>query len=688
MNPLLQTFDTPHASYPFEKIKPEDFASAFDLAIEQHYKEIDEIASDNEQPSFSNTILAIERSGRLLDKVSSAFFNLLHANSNDYLEELQESIVPKLSALASQLNLNESIFKKVKSLWDQREKLGLDKEEMRLLYNNYEGFIHSGALLDPDKKEKLKELNERISSTTAKFGQNVLRDSKRYRLHIEQSEQVKGMPQTVLNIAAEKARSEGKQSGWLFDLSGPSFTAFMMHCPIAELRKEMYMAKMQVGAANNEYNNEANIRSIVNTRLEKAKLLGYKSYAEYALKHRMLKKASEVEQLLDDLLGSDEAFKAKALAEIDEISQWLKQEKMAAGLPLEIWDWSYWAQKYKEAQYQFDDEELRPYFELSNVLQGVWHLAGRLYGLRFVESQEYQRYHPDVRTFEVYDHDDSFLAVLYTDFFPRDNKQSGAWMSSLIDQEEGIRPQIMIVMNFTPATQECPSLLTLGEVNTLLHEFGHALHGMLSQCRFASLSGTSVARDFVELPSQIMENWLDEKEFLDSFARHYQTGEALPQALLDKVLASRNYLIGYATCRQLSFGYLDMAWHGIEQALPSDCSIKEYESTAWQKAQILPPSPEEAVMSCSFNHIFSGGYAAGYYGYKWAEVLEADAYSLFQEHGIFDREIATKFRKEILEKGDTEEAMDLFVAFRGRKPEIKALLTKQGIAIERDSKAD
>lgn len=678
MNPFLQPFDTPFGSYPFDEISIADFKEAFAYALAEKRAEADAIINSTEPPTFANTILALELCGEKLELVCGAFFNLLHADSNDELMNLSQEIMPELTRLSTDIALSEPLFGRIRTVWESDEKEKLSEEEKRLLYNCYRGFVDSGALLPTEKKDRLRTLSEEMSMASLTFGQNVLKDEKRYKLHLSDPAAVAGMPETALALASEKARREGYTYGWLFDLSAPSYFAFMKHCPDGNLRRQMYEAKMCVGFVDNEYNNEALVRRMVNGRLEEARLLGYDTFAHFALHDRMAKNPKAVQELLDKLL---DAYKPKATQELEMIRQWAADKiSEADNFTIQPWDWAYFSEQYKQAHYDLDDEMMRPYFELGRFTRGIFGLANRLYGLHFSERTDVPVYHPDVEVYEVSDEDGSYIGLLYTDFFPREGKQNGAWMNNLRDQSEHQHPHIIIVMNFTPPSADKPSLLTAGEVETFLHEFGHALHGMLSKCRFSSLSGTSVARDFVELPSQIMENWLTEKEFLDTFARHYITDEPMPRELVEKLLSARNYLAASGACRQLSFGYLDMAWHGLSAPVDDKLDIKAFEEAAWSKALILPPSPPNAVMSTAFGHIFSGGYAAGYYGYKWAEVLDADAFAAFKEAGIFDREVAGRFRREILERGDTADAMELYVAFRGHEPDIAPLLKRTGLA--------
>lgn len=679
MNPIFQVYNTPYGAYPFELIKEEHYRDAFREAIAEKRTEIESIIENEEEPSFENTILALERAGAKMELVSGIFYNLLHAHSNDELMAISEELVPELSQLSTDILFSEPLFKRIKVVYDKREDLGLDEEELRLLVNCYEGFAENGANLDAEHKARLEALSMELSQATLLYGQNNLKDQKRYKLYVSCSDDVEGLPNSLLHLSSERAKQEGYSEGWLFDLTAPSYFPFMQHCRNRELRRQMYIAKMSVGAAGDEFDNRALIRQIVNGRLEEAQILGYPTFAHYALHKRMAKTPDAVYRLLDQL---QDAYRPKADEELKEITAFAKQE----GFNDEMmpWDWAFWSEQYKQKFYNLEDELFRPYFALDNVISAVFNLATTLYGLKFVERKDIPVYHSDVKAFEVKDEDGSYLGLLYTDFFPRDGKRSGAWMSNFQEQyhdANGVdhRPHIVLVMNFTPPTGDKPALLTAGEVHTFLHEFGHAMHGMLSKVRFGSLSGTGVARDFVELPSQIMENWLAQREWLMSFAKHYETGEAIPEELLERSKKARHFLVGYSCLRQLSFGYLDMAWHSIEAPLDESLDVKRYEDNAWRKAMVLPDAPDSCIMSTSFGHIFSGGYSAGYYGYKWAEVLDADAFALFKERGIFDRATAQSFRDNILSQGDKREPMELYVAFRGGEPTIEALLRRDGI---------
>lgn len=678
MNSLLQPTTTAHGAYPFDKIQVEDFREAFSLAIEEKEQEIKALIASEEQPTFTNTIVALERSGTKLEWVSGVFFNLLHAAATDELMAISQEITPRLSALSSFITLSDPLFDRIRTVWERRERLGLDAEDLRLLERTYEGFTERGALLPADKKERLKAIQARMSELSLTFSQNNLKDQQRFRLHITDQHTLTGMPETSLRSAEALAREEGK-SGWVFTLAAPSFFPFMQHCPEGKLREEMYRAKMMVGAASDEYDNRELIQELVNLRLEYAQLLGAKTYAEKALRLRMARTPEAVYQLLDELLT---AYHPIAEEELRRVETFAKEHGHTE--PLQPWDWSYWAQQYQKAYYELDEEMLRPYFELTKVSEAVLGLATTLYGIHFTPRPELPVYHPDVRAYEVTDADGSYLGLLYTDFFPREGKQSGAWMNNLQEQYhtasgEDHRPHIVLVMNFTPPTEGHPALLTPGEVRTFLHEFGHALHGMFASARYSSLSGTNVVRDFVELPSQLMENWLDERSWLLTFARHYETGESLPEDLIQRMERAKHFLVGYAACLQLSFGYLDMAWHTITEPLSEGLDTKAFEEEAWQRATLLAPSPAPCQMSTSFGHIFSGGYAAGYYGYKWAEVLDADAFAAFQEEGIFSRATAERFRREVLSQGDKRDAEQLYEAFRGKAPTVDALLRRDGV---------
>ena len=674
-NPFYAKYNTPHETPPFDKIKTEHFVPAFEKGIEEHQKEIDLIVENSEPATFQNTIEAMENSGELLDKVSNVFFNLLSAESNDEMMELSQGLSPKLSEHSNNINLNEKLFKKVKTVYENRLTSDLNPEQIRLTEKVYEGFESSGANLSDEDKDTYRKLSMELSKRTLDFGQNNLKETIKYNMLLTDETDLAGLPESVLDAAAAKAKSKDKK-GWMFDLSAPSYIGFMKYSTQRNLREKLYMAYNTKNVNGGEFDNQDNVKEIVKLRLEIAKLLGYDNFAEYALKHRMAKNANSVYDLLNQLA---EAYLPVAKAEVDDVKKFAS-EMEGKSMDIQPWDWTFYADKLKDARFDLNDELTRPYFELENVKKGVFGLAADLYGLKFVKNNEIPVYHSEVEAFDVVDENNNFVAVLFTDFHPRDGKQSGAWMTSYKGQfmKDGIdsRPHISIVMNFTRPTESKPALLTFDEVNTFLHEFGHALHGMLAKTTYESLSGTSVYRDFVELPSQIMENWLVEKEYLDKFAFHYQTGEKMPVELVQKIIDASNYNVGYATLRQLSFGYLDMAWHTLDK--PEIFDIRQFEQKAMQPVQLLPIVPQ-ASMSTAFGHIFSGGYAAGYYSYKWAEVLDADAFSVFKKNGIFNKETAQSFREKILEKGNTADPMELYIKFKGSEPTVSALLERTGI---------
>lgn len=676
-NPFFEKYKTPFETPPFDKIKTGHYEPAFEEGIKQLNAEIENIANSNQPATFENTIVAIEHAGKLLDNVSNAFFNVLSAEANDEMMDISQRISPKLSESSNNIYLNEKLFSRVKSVYDQKDKLNLSTEDAKLLDETYEAFKIQGATLNPEDKEKYRKLSTDLSILTLKFDQNALKDKNRFELLITNEDELAGLPESAKEAAAITAKAKGKE-GWLFTLSAPSYTPFMRYSDRRDLREKMYREFMSIGNKGDEYDNKEIVKQIANIRLNIANLMGFKDFADYNLKHTMAKNQSNVYKLLNQLL---EAYKPVAINEYNAVQGFaIGQEK--ENITIMPWDWSYYSEKLKDIRFNINDEMTRPYFELNNVKKGVFGLATQLYGITFKENKKIPVYHPEVQAYEVYDADGKFLSVLYTDFFPRDGKQSGAWMNNIKPQYKenangkDSRPQIIIVMNFTRPTDTKPSLLTFDEVNTLLHEFGHALHGMFANGTYASLSGTSVYRDFVELPSQIMENWLTEKEFLDQIAVHYQTGEKIPQDMIQKLIDASNFNAGYFCCRQLSFGLLDMAWHTI--TTPFEGDVVAFEKQAWKPAQILPDIPG-TLMSTSFGHIFSGGYSAGYYGYKWAEVLDADAFAAFKAAGIFNKEVAKSFRDNILSKGGTEDPAVLYKRFRRQEPTIDALLIRNGI---------
>ena len=677
MNPFFSNYNTPHGTVPFHLIKLEHFEPAIREGIKQQQAEIEAITAQTEAPTFENTIEAFERSGRLLERATTVFENLMSAETNDEMQELAKTLMPLLSEHANNISLNEALFHRVKAVYDQREALNLSTEQFRLLEDTYVGFARNGANLEGKDKETYRSLTNQLSLLTLQFSENLLKETNDYQLHITEADQLAGLPESSKAAAQETAHEKGLE-GWVFTLQAPSYMPFMMYAEKRELRKELYMAYNTKCTHENSANNFEIVRQLVNLRLQLAQLLGYHTYADYKLERRMAENATNVYQLLDDLL---EAYTPTALKEVEAVKA-IAKELDGADFELMPWDWSYYSHKLKERIFQFDSEQLRPYFELSNVIKGVFGLATRLYGITFKENKEIPVYHPDVKAYEVYDKDGSYLAVLLTDFHPRSGKQGGAWMTSYKGQwkdpqtGENSRPHVSLVMNFSKPTKEKPALLTFGEVETFLHEFGHSLHEIFANTTYQSLSGTNVYWDFVEMPSQFMENFATQKEFLHTFARHYQTGELIPDDLVQRVIDSSNFNVAYACLRQLSFGLLDMAWY--TRTTPFEGDVISYEREAWKRAQVLPQA-EGTCMSVQFSHIFAGGYAAGYYSYKWAEVLDADAFALFKEKGIFNQEVAASLRENVLSRGGTEHPMTLYKRFRGQAPTIDALLIRNGI---------
>ena len=674
VNPLLEEFKTPHETAPFPEIKNKHFLPAFREAIKAGEAEVTAIAENPAEPTFENTVEALERTGRLIARTMGIFFNLISAETSDELQQTAQEVSPLLTKYQNDITLNPVLFERVKSVYNQKENLRLSPEQQTLLENTYLNFVRKGANLSDADKEKFRRISTELSTLSLKFGENVLKETNNYEMHITDKTKLSGLPESALEAAAAKAKSNNKE-GWVFDITMPSYMPFMKFADNRDLRKELYLAYMSKSFKGNEFDNRENIRKMVNLRLEMAKLLGYKNYADYALERRMAMNQDGVYKLLEDLY---DASYSVALKEKDEINEFAG--KSGFNEVIMPWDWTYYSEKLKEEKFDLNDEMLKPYFELNKVMDGVFGLATELFGITFKPNNEIPVYNAEVVPYEVYDADGSFLAVFYTDFHPRPGKQGGAWMNDFKSQwkENGTdsRPHITNVMNFTRPTETKPALLTFNEVETFMHEFGHALHGILANSTYSSLSGTSVYRDFVELPSQIMENWAVEKAFLDRFAAHYETGEPSPSELVEKIKASQNYLAGYLSIRQLGFGYLDMAWHTLEK--PFDSEVKQFEEDAWKKTQIFPVI-DEACMSTQFSHLFAGGYGAGYYSYKWAEVLDADAFSLFKEKGLFNKEVAASFRKNILEKGGTEHPMVLYKRFRGHEPKVDALLERSGL---------
>ncbi len=685
VNPFFQPYNTPHDTVPFDRIRLEDFEEAFMEGIRRDNEQIEKTINNPEKPTFDNTIINTEEDEGyydLLSRVSTVFFNLLSAETNDEMDALAQKMQPILTQHANDVRLNPQLFERIRKVHLHHRHL--TPEEKMLLDNCYDGFVRSGALLDEDGKQRLRQLTEEASMLSLQFSQNLLKENKAFTLEITDEAQLDGLPETAREAAAlawQEAKSQEPtakgQQGWLFTLDMPSYSPFMTYSTQRELRKQMYMARNTVCTHDNSENNLAICQRLVNLRREIAQLLGYKTYADYVLKRRMASNTRGVYKLLNDLIT---AYKPTAIKEREELKKSLPQPLQKEG-GMKPWDSAFYTHKLQMKKYNIDQEMLRPYFELSKVISGVFGLANKLYGITFKENKDIPVYHPDVKAYEVFDKDGSYLAVFYADFHPRKGKQGGAWMTEyqgqFIDKKgENVRPHVSVVMNLTKPTAEKPALLTLGEVETFLHEFGHSLHGMFANTRFESLSGTNVWWDFVELPSQFMENYAVEKEFLRTFAFHYQTGEPLPDELINRIVKSRNFMAATACLRQVSFGLLDMAYYTKKDEFKDD--IIPFEKKAWKKA-ILGEQLPDTCMTVQFSHIMAGGYAAGYYSYKWAEVLDADAFSVFKRHGIFDQTTAQRFRDEVLSKGGTEHPMELYRRFRGSEPTIDALLKRNGI---------
>jgi peptidyl-dipeptidase Dcp len=677
INPLLGTFKTIHETVPFKEIKTTDFEPAIVEDIRLHDEEIKAITDNPEAPTFENTILALEKSGEPLERTSAIFGNLLSLESNDEIQALASKIIPLLSEHSNNIGLNEKLFQRVKAIYRNRKTLSLDLEESKLLEDSYIDFTRSGVNLTGKDKATYRKLTNKLSQLELVFEQNCLKNKNAFQLVITDKQQLSGLPDSVIEASEETAK-EKNMKGNVFTLQAPSYIGFMKYADDRALRQQMYMAYNTQGINENGTSNILIIKQIVNTRLAIAKLLGYKDYASFVLKRRMAQNKTNVYDMLHNLLT---AYLPTAEKEVNELESFAKEIE-GKDFTMMPWDWSYYSNKLKEKKYNLDAEQLRPYFELEKVRNGIFNLANKLYGITFKRNNEIQTYQKDVEVYEVFDADKSFLAVLYLDFFPREGKQAGGWTSSLkeqwIDKTSGVnhRPHILISTNFTKPTSTKPALLTFDELTTLLHEFGHSLHAMLSNCRFKSLSGTNVYWDFVELPSQFMENYAIEKEFLHTFACHYKTGEPIPDEYIQRIVDANNFNVAYACLRQVSFGLIDMSWYTRQKPFRGD--VLKYERQA-QKDLNLLPKVEGTCMSTQFSHIFNGGYAAGYYSYKWAEVLEADAFSLFKEKGIFNKTVAQSFRNNILSKGGTEEPMTLYKRFRGHKPTIKALLIRDGL---------
>ncbi|MEJ4086714.1 M3 family metallopeptidase [Galbibacter orientalis] len=673
-NLLNHTFTTPYQTAPFSAIKNEDFLPAIQEEIKKTKSEIDEITANSETPTFENTIEALEFSGAQLDRVTSIFFNLNSAETNEEIQKLAQEISPLLSEFGNDIRLNEQLFKRVKAVWEARKELTLSKEQQMLLEKTYKGFSRNGANLPEEKKSILRDIDKKLSQLSLKFGENVLAETNAFELHITNEEELKGLPESTLEAAADEAKSRNKD-GWVFTLNYPSYIPLMTYAENRELRKKMSLAFGSKAFQGNEYDNRENVKQIVRLRQQRAALLGYKTHAHFILEERMAKSPEKVTTFLEELL---EKAKPAAQREFKQLENFAKEEN---GLEkLEKWDGAFYTEKLKQKLFNLDDEKLKPYFKLENVIDGVFTVAEKLYGLQFEETKEVDTYHKDVKTYKVLDENGELTAIFYADFHPRPGKRNGAWMTVYKSQwkknNDNSRPHISIVCNFTKPTASKPSLLTFNEVTTLFHEFGHALHGMLANTTYPSLSGTSVYWDFVELPSQVLENWCYEKEALEIFARHYETNEVIPMEFVTKIKESATFMEGMQTLRQLSFGMLDMSWHGIDPSTIED--VKAHESKVFEATSLYPETPE-TCMSTAFSHIFQGGYSAGYYSYKWAEVLDADAFEFFKEKGIFSKEVAQKFKENVLSQGGTENPMELYKRFRGKEPQPEALLRRAGL---------
>ena len=674
-NPFYSEYDTPHQTVPFNKIKIEHYEPAIMEGIKQHEAEVEAIINNPEEPTFENTIVALEYAGELLDRVLTVFFTLNSAETSDEMDELAQKLSPVLTEHSNNISLNEKLFARIKAVYENTDMSTLTAEEQRLLQKSYEGFARSGANLNEEDKAKYRELSTELGQATLAFGQNTLKATNSYALNVTDSTRLKGLPESALEAAVQTAKEKG-QEGWTFTLHAPSYSPVMMYCEDRDLRRELYMAYNTQCVQNNEYNNEELVKKIVNLRLAIAQLLGYESHADYVLENRMAENAANVNDLLDQLLV---AYLPAAKEEVKAVQEMAARTE-GKDFELKSWDWSFYSEKLRVEKYSLNNEMVRPYFKLENVTNGVFGLATRLYGITFVENKDIPVYHPDVKAYDVLDKDGSYLAVLYTDFFPRAGKRSGAWMTGFKEQYkkdgEDSRPHVSITMNFTKPTESKPALLTQDEVETFLHEFGHALHGIFAATTFPSMGGTNVYRDFVELPSQLMENFLPKKEFLATFAYHYETGELIPDELIERIVRAQNYNVAYMCIRQLSLGMLDMAWHS--RTTPFEGDVLAYEQEAWKATQLLPVV-QGSNMTTHFGHIMSGGYSAGYYSYKWSEMLDADAFALFEENGIFSEEVATSVRENVLAKGGSEHPKELYRRFRGQDATIDALMKRDGI---------
>ena len=679
-NPLFSRFRTPRETIPFNKIKNEHYIPAFAEGCTQYNKEILSIINNPEPPTFDNTIVAIERSGSLLKRVSGIFYGLLDTENDDELLEIAQIILPDIADCKHYIYLNDTLFARVKEVYRKAKELNLSTEDSRLLQKTFNDFCNKGANLSPDMKDKYRELSNELNLLELLFSQNVLKDENNFELLLTKENELSGLTENIRETAAMEAKNRSRV-GWLFILSESSYTPFMRYSENRTLREKMYLAKMNVGNNDNEFDNKEILKKIVNIRMKIARMMGFADYAEYVLKDRMAKDKDNVIDLLQELLNH---YKPLAVNEYNMIQGYISGREDLDDFTVMPWDWDYYSEKLKNLHYNINDEITRPYFEVERVSKGIFNLATQLFDISFVENKKIPVYHPDVKAYEVFDRKGAFLAVLYTDFYQRPTKMPGAWMNSFCGQffdsnDKDHRPHVAMVMNFNHPTETKPALLTYSEVETFLHEFGHALHEMLSKCTYESLSGTNVASDFAELPSQIMENWLKEESFLNMLAVHYETGEKIPVSIVKKLVDATNFNIGYKCCKQVGFSLLDLAWHTIRRPLEDD--FKEFEKSALSPSVVLPEAPN-TLISASFGHIFADNeYAAGYYGYQWAEVLEADAFAAFKEAGIFSRSVAKSFSDFILSKGDTEDPNRLYLRFRCQQPTIDALLMRNGIAV-------
>ena len=672
-NPLLSKWDTPYNLPPFELIKPDHFRPAVEASIDEAKEEINKISGNNDPPSFENTVEALDNAGIRLDEISSTLFNINSAETNRDIQTAAREISPLLSRFHNDITLNRELFKRVDEVYDKQSSLKLNNEQKMLLKKTYRSFIKGGAGLEESKRKRFREINEELASLSLRFEENVLEETNAFFLHITDANDLEGLPDGIIEAASEEAKNSGRK-GWIFTLHFPSYIPFMQYSAKRHLREEMYRAYSSRAYGKEKNDNSEIVAKIVSLRREKAILLGFKNYAEFILQDRMLDSPDKVMNFLEKLHRYSRKFALRDLEEVNNYASTINHKG-----EVERWDWSYYSEKLKKSKFNIDDETLRPFFNLAVVEKAIFKLSNELYGLHFEQRYDLPLYHKDVKAFIVTGKNGEHIAILYLDYYPRKGKSSGAWMTAYRDQyrwyDRDNRPFISIVTNFSKPSTSKPALITHNELTTFLHEFGHALHGMMSKCSYRRLSGTNVSRDFVELPSQLMENWAYEKEWLDSWARHYKTGEKIPEELIDKIKESMIFNEGFACNRQLGFGFLDMAWHTIEDDIKAD--IDNFEKQALERTELFRPV-KGSNMTCSFGHLFSGGYAAGYYGYKWSEVLDADAFSMFKENGIYDSKTADSFRAHILEKGGTEEPMDLYRKFRGKKPTLDALLERSG----------